>query len=94
MVEVERPIRVQGIYKRDVDVGSNVWIGYGACILRGAKVGDNAVIGTNSVVTGDVPQNAVVGGVPARLIRMRDAPRTLTWANPVEPEPDPTKPKA
>ena len=35
VVEVERPIRLQGIYKRDVDVGNNCWIGYGACILRG-----------------------------------------------------------
>ena len=43
MVEVDRPIRVQGIYKRDVNVGNNVWIGYGACILRGVTVGDNAV---------------------------------------------------
>ena len=51
MVEVERPIRLQGIYKRDVRVGNNVWIGYGACILRGVTVGDNAVIGTNAVVT-------------------------------------------
>jgi len=87
MVEVERPIRVQGIYKRDVDIGSNVWIGYGACILRGVKVGDNAVIGTNSVVTRDVPPNAVVGGIPAQIIRMRDAPRTLRWPDPLEPEP-------
>ena len=55
MVEVERPIRLQGIYKRDVRVGNNVWIGYGACILRGVTVGDNAVIGTNAVVTHDVP---------------------------------------
>ena len=51
VVETDRPIRLQGIYKRDVVVGSNVWIGYGACILRGVRVGDNAVIGTNSVVT-------------------------------------------
>ncbi len=85
MVEVERPIRVQGIYKRDVDVGSNVWIGYGACILRGVRVGDNSVIGTNSVVTGDVPANSVVGGIPARVIRMREAPSTLRWRDPVEP---------
>ena len=35
----------------DVIVGSNVWIGYGACILRGVSVGDNSVIGTNTVVT-------------------------------------------
>jgi acetyltransferase-like isoleucine patch superfamily enzyme len=79
MVEVERPIRLQGIYKRDVVVGSNVWIGYGACILRGAKVGDNSVIGTSAVVTGEVPANAVAGGVPARVIRMREAPKTLRW---------------
>jgi acetyltransferase-like isoleucine patch superfamily enzyme len=85
-VEVERPIRQQGIYKRDVDVGSNVWIGYGACILRGVRVGDNAVIGTNAVVTADVPANAVVGGVPAKVLRMREAPRTLHWDDPVEPE--------
>ena len=79
MVEVERPIREQGIYKRDVNVGHNVWIGYGACILRGVVVGDNAVIGTNSVVTCDVSSNAVMGGVPARLIRMREAPKTFRW---------------
>ncbi len=85
VVEVERPIRQQGIYKRDVEVGSNVWIGYGACILRGVRVGDNAVVGTNSVVTKDVPANAVVGGVPAKVIRMRDAPQTLSWREPVEP---------
>ena len=80
VVEVERPIRAQGIYKRAVDVGHNVWIGYGVCILRGAQVGDNAVIGTSSVVTTDVPANAVVGGIPAKVIRMREAPRTLRWA--------------
>ena len=79
MVEVERPIREQGIYKRDVAIGHNCWIGYGACILRGVTVGDNAVIGTSSVVTGDVPANAVVGGIPAKVIRMREAPRTFRW---------------
>jgi acetyltransferase-like isoleucine patch superfamily enzyme len=79
VVEVERPIRLQGIYKRDTRVGNNVWIGYGACILRGVTVGDNAIIGTNAVVTKDVPANAVVGGVPAELIRMRKTPRRLRW---------------
>jgi acetyltransferase-like isoleucine patch superfamily enzyme len=88
VVEVERPIRLQGIYKRDVEVGSNVWIGYGACILRGVRVGDNSVVGTNAVVTKDVPANAVVGGVPARVLRMREAPRELRWPDPVEPDPD------
>ncbi|HWE32213.1 MAG TPA: acyltransferase [Solirubrobacteraceae bacterium] len=81
MVEVERPIREQGIYKRDVRIGHNVWMGYGACVLRGVAVGDNSVIGTNSVVTKDVPANSVVGGVPARLIRMRKTPQTFIWAD-------------
>jgi acetyltransferase-like isoleucine patch superfamily enzyme len=79
VTEVERPIRQQGIYKRDVRVGHNVWIGYGACILRGVTVGDNSVIGTSSVVTKEVPANAVVGGTPARVIRMRETPRSMRW---------------
>ncbi len=87
VVEVERPIRRQGIYKRDVEVGSNVWVGYGACILRGVRVGDNSIIGTNAVVTKDVPANAVVAGVPARVVRMRRAPAEMRWPNPVEPDP-------
>jgi acetyltransferase-like isoleucine patch superfamily enzyme len=78
-VEVDRPIREQGIYKRDVRVGHNVWIGYGACVLRGVSVGDNSILGTSSVVTKDVPANAVVAGAPARTIRMRDAPRSMRW---------------
>jgi acetyltransferase-like isoleucine patch superfamily enzyme len=79
VAEVERPIRAQGIYKRDVRVGHNVWMGYGACILRGVSVGDNSVIGTSSVVTKEVPANAVVAGAPARVIRMREAPRAMRW---------------
>jgi len=78
-VEVERPIRLQGIYKRDVRVGHNVWIGYGACILRGVSVGDNSIVGTSAVVTQDVPENAVVAGIPARVIRMRETPRSMRW---------------
>jgi acetyltransferase-like isoleucine patch superfamily enzyme len=85
VAEVERPIRVQGIYKRDVRVGNNVWIGYGAQILRGVTVGDNAIIGASAVVTRDVPANAVVAGVPARVIRMRESPVTLHWQEPVDP---------
>jgi acetyltransferase-like isoleucine patch superfamily enzyme len=79
VTEVERPIRLQGIYKRDVNVGHNTWIGYGACILRGVELGNNSVIGTNAVVTQSFPPNAVLGGVPARVIRMRETPQTLSW---------------
>jgi acetyltransferase-like isoleucine patch superfamily enzyme len=88
VVEVERPIRLQGIYTRPVEIGSNCWIGYGASFLRGVRVGDNSVVGTYTVVTRDVPANAVIGGVPARILRMREAPRELRWPHPVEPDPD------
>ena len=86
VVEVERPIRLQGIYMRPVEIGSNVWVGYGAAFLRGVRVGDNSVIGTYSLVTKDVPANAVVGGIPAKVLRMREAPQRLRWPRPVEPE--------
>ena len=79
VVEVERPIREQGIYKRDVNVGHNVWIGYGAAILRGATVGSNSVLGTYTVVTKNIPANAVAAGTPARILRMRDEPQQLRW---------------
>ena len=79
IVEVERPIRLQGIYKRDVKVGHNCWVGYGACVLRGASVGDNSVLGTYAVVTKDVPPNVVAAGAPAQVIRRRDTPRRLRW---------------
>ena len=80
VVEVDRPIRLQGIYKRDVRVGHNVWVGYGACVLRGCTVGDNAILGTSTVVTRDVPENAVVAGIPSRVVRMRDTPQRMRWS--------------
>jgi acetyltransferase-like isoleucine patch superfamily enzyme len=79
VTEVERPIRLQGIYKRDVRVGHNVWIGYGACVLRGVSIGENSIVGTSAVVTKSFPANAVLGGVPASLLRMREQPRSLRW---------------
>jgi acetyltransferase-like isoleucine patch superfamily enzyme len=85
VADVEQPIRRQGIYMRDVEVGNNVWIGYNAQILRGVRVGDNSIIGANSVVTRDIPANAVAAGTPARVIRMRDTPKSLRWRQPVEP---------
>jgi acetyltransferase-like isoleucine patch superfamily enzyme len=80
MVEVERPIREQGIYKRDVHVGNNCWVGYGACFLRGVTVGDNCVVGTYSVVTKNFPADCVLAGTPAKIIRRRKRPEKLRWA--------------
>jgi serine O-acetyltransferase len=50
-------------------IGRNVFIGAGACVLGGVRVGDNAVIGANAVVIHDVPENAVMGGVPAKILK-------------------------
>ncbi len=52
-----------------VPVGRNVWIGRNAIVLRGVTIGANAVIAAGSVVTSDVPANAVAGGNPARVLR-------------------------
>ncbi len=79
IADVERPIRLQGIERREVRVGNNVWVGHGASILPGVTIGDNAVVATGAVVTRDVPANSVVGGVPARVIAMRSSPQALRY---------------
>lgn len=52
-----------------VHIGSHVWIGLRCTILKGAHIGDNAVIGAGSVVTGVIPPNCIAAGVPARVVR-------------------------
>lgn len=64
-----QPICLQGCQsKGPVLIKSGCWIGTGAIILPGVTVGKNAVVGANAVVTKDVPDFAVVGGVPAKII--------------------------
>lgn len=55
----------------NVEIGNDVWIGYGAMIPNNIKVGDGAIIAAGAVVTKDVPPYAIVGGVPARVIKYR-----------------------
>ncbi len=57
--------------KKKVVIGNDVWIGVNAVIMPGIKIGDGAIIGANSVVTKDVKPSEIVGGVPAKLIRIR-----------------------
>lgn len=59
-------------YDLPVRIGRNVWVGAGAIILPGVTIGDNAVISAGCVVTKDVEANAIVAGVPGRVIRMID----------------------
>jgi serine O-acetyltransferase len=57
-----------GIYGVPV-IGNNVYIGAGACIIGDIKIGNNVIVGANAVVTKDVPNDVVIAGVPARIIK-------------------------
>lgn len=57
--------------KGDTEIGHDVWLGYGATIMPGVKIGNGAIIAAKSVVTKDVPAYGIVGGNPAKLIRQR-----------------------
>jgi virginiamycin A acetyltransferase len=57
--------------KGDTVIGNDVWIGYNSTIMAGVKIGDGAIIATNSTVTKDVEPYSIVGGNPAREIRKR-----------------------
>ena len=66
-----RNIRSQGLKTEDVCIGSDVWIGHGAIILRGVEIGNGAVVGAGSVVTKNVPENSIFVGNPARCVGQR-----------------------
>lgn len=63
------PISQQVMQERPVSIGDGSWIGHGTVVLPGAHIGRHVVVGANSVVTGDLPDNCVAAGAPARVIR-------------------------
>ena len=80
LITVEHPVndadaRAAGWERgRPITIGDNCWFGAGAMVMPGVTVGDNCVIAAGAVVAKDVPDNSLVGGVPAKLIRTLDAP--------------------
>jgi acetyltransferase-like isoleucine patch superfamily enzyme len=70
-MKTDEPMRYQPHTSAPVCIGTDVWVGRGACILPGVSIGAGAVIGANSVVTHDIPGLAIAAGMPAEIIRMR-----------------------
>lgn len=63
--------------KGNINIGSDVWIGTGSIILSGVEIGDGAIIGAHAVVTKNVPPYAIVGGIPANIIKYRFNQNTI-----------------
>lgn len=65
--------RINGIeYARPITVGNNVWFGSHSCVMPGVTIGNGAVIGASAVVNRDVPDNALVLGIPGRVVRIME----------------------
>jgi len=74
----ESVTRIGWKFHKNVQIGNDVWIGAKVCIAGGVTIGDGAVVAAGAVVTKDVPPYAIVGGVPAKLIRMRFDAETIS----------------
>ncbi len=59
----------KGYLSAPIEIGNNVWIGDKVSINKGVKIGNNVIVGANSVVTKDIPDNAIVAGVPAKILK-------------------------
>lgn len=74
--DVARPISLQPITKvRGVTIGAGSWLCQNSVILPGVTIGRNCVVGANSVVNADVPDNSVVAGAPAKIVKRYDSSR-------------------
>jgi len=71
--DLNRLIKDQGVSHKGIVVGNNCWIGAGAIFLDGATIGNGCVVAANAVVRGTFGDNCVIGGVPAKVLKMRSA---------------------
>ena len=69
--DINIPMKNQGINTSPIIIEDDVWVGYGAVITKGVTIRKGVIIGANAVVTKDVPEYAIVGGVPAKIIKYR-----------------------
>lgn len=70
---LDLPIRHQGVTRKGIKIGNNCWIGSKVTILDGVEIGDGCVIAAGAVVQASFPPNSVIGGVPARILKQRNA---------------------
>lgn len=68
---IDEPIRLQGATRKGVTIGEDCWIGSKAVILDGVTIGNHVIVAAGAVVNKDVPDYAIVGGVPAKVIKSR-----------------------
>ncbi len=64
-----KPIREQGVNSKGIVLGNNIWVGAKVTFLDGTQLGDNCVVAAGAVVSGVFPDNCIIGGVPAKIIR-------------------------
>ncbi len=72
----QTPIRLQGTTRKGITIGANCWVGAKVTVLDGVHIGQGCVIAAGAVVTQSMPPNAVVAGVPAKIIRYRTTQKT------------------
>ena len=65
------PIRLQGVNGKGIKIGNDCWIGAKVTILDGTVIGDHSIVAAGAVVTGKFPPYSIIGGVPAKIIKMR-----------------------
>ena len=69
--DIDKPIKLQGATRKGVKIGEDCWIGSKAVILDGVTIGSHSIIAAGAVVTKDIPEYSIAGGVPAKIIKMR-----------------------